>query len=124
MTKDCMTHCCVHVNINIRTLFKMSIVPQVGLEPTRLTSYVPKTYVSTIPPSGYNHIRQAFYFQHREIVSNLTHLTAVWVPEDVIFCSPSWNRTTNISLEVRSYIHLTNRPSYLKRESNPHYHYW
>ena len=31
----------------------MSIVPQVGLEPTRLTTYVPKTYVSTIPPSGY-----------------------------------------------------------------------
>ena len=30
----------------------MSIVPQVGLEPTRLTTYVPKTYVSTIPPSG------------------------------------------------------------------------
>ena len=27
------------------------------------------------------------------------------------FCSPSWNRTTNISLEVRSYIHLTNRPT-------------
>ena len=26
------------------------------------------------------------------------------------YCSPSWNRTTNISLEVRSYIHLTNRP--------------
>ena len=58
---------------------------------------------------GIDHIRQAFYFQPREIVSNLTHLTAVWVPEDMI-CSPSWNRTTNISLEVRSYIHLTNRP--------------
>ena len=27
------------------------------------------------------------------------------------YCSPSWNRTTNISLEVRSYIHLTNRPT-------------
>ena len=66
-------------------MFKTSIVPQVGLEPTRLTTYAPKAYVSTIPPSGHNHIRQAFYFQHREIVSYLTHLTAVWVPEDMIF---------------------------------------
>ena len=95
-------------------MYKTSSVPQVGLEPTRLTSQVPKTCVAAITPSGYNHIRQAFYFQHREIVSNLTHLTAVWVPEDMIFCSPSWNRTTNISLEVRSYIHLTNRPIYHK----------
>jgi hypothetical protein len=41
--------------------------------------------VSTISPSGYNHIRQAFYSQLRGIVSNLTRLTAVWVPEDMIF---------------------------------------
>ena len=33
--------------------------------------------------------------------------------------SPSWNRTTNISLEVRSYIHLTNRPLRDVRDSNP-----
>ena len=58
---------------------------------------------------GMYHIRQAFYFQPREIVSNLTHLTAVWVPEDMIG-SPAWNRTTNNSLEVSSYIHLTTGP--------------
>ena len=63
----------------------MSIVPQVGLEPTRLTSRHPKCRVATITPSGYNHIRQAFYSQLRGIVSNLTRLTAVWVPEDMIF---------------------------------------
>ena len=66
-------------------MFKTPIVPQVGLEPTCLTTYAPKAYVSTIPPSGYNHIRQAFYSQLRGIVSNLAHLTAVWVPEDMIF---------------------------------------
>ena len=32
-----------------------------------------------------NYFRQAFYFQLREIVSNLAPLTAVWVPEDVTF---------------------------------------
>jgi hypothetical protein len=78
-----MTHCSVHVIINIYLFIKVSSVPQVGLEPTRLTTYAPKAYVSTISPSGHNHIRQAFYFQRREIVSYLTHLTAVWVPEDM-----------------------------------------
>ena len=34
---------------------------------------------------GIDHIRQAFYSQLRGIVSNLAHLTAVWVPEDMIF---------------------------------------
>ena len=58
---------------------------------------------------GNHHIRQAFYSQLRGIVSNLTRLTAVWVPEDMI-CSPTWTRTTNISLEVRSYIPLTIGP--------------
>ena len=58
---------------------------------------------------GNHHIRQAFYSQLRGIVSNLTHLTAVWVPEDMIG-SPAWNRTTNNSLEVSSYIHLTTGP--------------
>ena len=58
---------------------------------------------------GNYHIRQAFYSQLRGIVSNLAHLTAVWVPEDMI-CSPTWTRTTNISLEVRSYIPLTIGP--------------
>ena len=95
-------------------------VPQVGLEPTRLTTNAPKAFAAAITPSGHNHIRQAFYFQHREIVSYLTLLTTVRVPEDMIFCSPSWNRTTNISLEVRSYIHLTNRPLYLRRDLNPY----
>ena len=64
---------------------------------------------------GIYHIRQAFYFQHREIVSNLAHLTTVWVPEDMIiflFCRPTWTRTTNISLEVRSYIPLTMGPNF------------
>ena len=30
----------------------MGFVPPVGLEPTRHKTYVPKTYVSTIPPRG------------------------------------------------------------------------
>ena len=88
----------------------MSIVPQVGLEPTRLTTLVPKTNAATITPSGHNHIRQAFYSQLRGIVSNLTHLTAVWVPEDMI-CSPAWTRTTNYCLEGSSYIPLTTGPN-------------
>ncbi len=58
---------------------------------------------------GIDHITQAFYSQLRGIVSNLAHLTAVWVPEDMIG-SPAWNRTTNNSLEVSSYIHLTTGP--------------
>ena len=41
----------------------------------------------------------------RRVSMLYTHLSA-----NPAYCSPSWNRTTNISLEVRSYIHLTNRP--------------
>ena len=52
-TKNYMTHCSVHVIINIYFFIKVSSVPQVGLEPTRLTTYASKAYVSTIPPSGY-----------------------------------------------------------------------
>ena len=59
---------------------------------------------------GLYHIRQAFYFPQARNCILFNPTLAVWVPEDMIFCSPSWNRTTNISLEVRSYIHLTNRP--------------
>ena len=62
------------------------LVPQEGLEPSRHKTLVPKTSVSTIPPPRHiYHIRRAFYFQHREIVSNLTLLIAVWVPEDMIY---------------------------------------
>ncbi len=32
-----------------------------------------------------SYIVQAFYFQFRELVSNLTLLTTVWVPEDITF---------------------------------------
>ena len=69
---------------------------------------------------GLYHIRQAFYFPQVRNCILFNPTLAVWVPEDMIFCSPSWNRTTNISLEVRSYIHLTNRPLYLRRDLNPY----
>ena len=46
-----------------------------------------------------SYFRQAFYFQLREIVSNLAPLTAVWVPEDVTFCSPYGNRTRLLSVK-------------------------
>lgn len=47
-----------------------------------------------------SYFRQAFYFQLREIVSNLPPLTAVWVPEDVtIFCTPTGNRTRLLSVK-------------------------
>ena len=60
---------------------------------------------------GGHHIVQAFYSQLRGIVSYLTRLTAVWVPEDMI-CSPAWTRTTNYCLEGSSYIPLTTGPNF------------
>lgn len=57
-------------------------VPQVGLEPTRLTTNAPKAFVATITPSGHIcHYIQAFYSLLRGIVSYLARLTAIWVPE-------------------------------------------
>ena len=44
---------------------------------------------------GINHITQAFYSQLRGIVSNLAHLTAVWVPEDMI-CGLYGTRTREL----------------------------
>ena len=64
----------------------MSIVPQVGLEPTRLTSRHPKCRVATITPSGYfYHIRQAFYFPQARNCILFNPTLAVRVPEDMIF---------------------------------------
>ena len=92
-----MLHCSVHVIINICVFVKMSIVPHKRLELLTLSHWCLKPACLPIPPTGYNHIRQAFYSQLRGIVSNLTRLTAVWVPEDMI-CDSAWIRTKDPKL--------------------------
>ena len=102
------------------------LVPQEGLEPSRHKTLVPKTSVSTIPPPRHvYHIRRAFYFQLREIVSNLTLLTAVRVPEDMIyFVPPTGFEPVAYCLEGSCSIHLSYEGKfwYSERESNPHGH--
>ena len=99
------------------------IVPQEGLEPSRHKTYVPKTYVSTIPPPRHlYHIVQAFYSQLRGIVSNLARLTAVRVPEDMIYCTPDRIRTCDLRFRkpLLYPAELQGQIWYSKRESNPH----
>ena len=76
---------------------------------------------------GIYHITQAFYFQLREIVSNLTLLTTVRVPEDMI-CDSERIRTFDPKLR-RFVLYPAELPNqfilcflWAKRESNPYRH--
>ena len=128
MTIDNMLYLCSHCYNNYFKYSKSFLKTNNFLYPKRDSNSHDRSHWFLRPTRlplrhrGRYHIVQAFYSQLRGIVSYLTRLTAVWVPEDMI-CSPAWTRTTNYCLEGSSYIPLTTGPKYLRWDLNPHGHF-
>lgn len=72
---------------------KNEFVPQVGLEPTRLSPLVPKTSVSTIPPP-----RPIVGHRQTYGVTSIVHLRCF---HQRFFCSPTKIRTWDLTVNSR-----------------------